>query len=1050
MRDNDFKHLQTAEEDDNRVRQVFGRRRGRIGQNVASDNAVIEEVTCVNFMCHTRLHVQLSPLINFVVGMNGSGKSAVLTAITLCLGGKASATNRGTSLKNLIKGDEEQAILTVRLKNEGSDAYQPDLYGDSIIVERQFSKSGSSGYKLKNALGRMVSTKKGDVDDIIEYFNLQVDNPMNVLTQDAAKSFIQNSTPSTKYKFFVEGVQLQQLDNDYRLVSDTCDAIESKLDEAKEGIKGLKRKYDAATAKAEVIHQHQGMKETGRKLREQLAWIQVEEQEAKLVRREGRITAARESIMQAESTAELKAQAFQQVDTAMQNAQAFIQQLEEDLIPLTEEEKATKEVYDEASKKVQEAHTEQRQIKQNILAAQKTAADYNNSIEKENRRIEDANGGAHSRKLADVEDAKKDATRAKETLDRCEEEGPQLTEKLRSAQDELKKVEGPLETKRQEIRDCGSRLQDLRANRANVMDGYDKNMPRLLQTIRSDGGFREQPVGPMGLHIKLRKPMWSNLIEAVLGRNLNAFVVTCKADQMRLSSILRRFGMEFCPVLIGNHHPIDTTGHEPDPQYETILRVLEIDNDLIRRQLIIHNSIEQCLLIRKRTDAYRTMYEGPKPKNTKVGFSLHDSRRDFGHRLGYSGPNNDEDVGPVEYSRRKPRMRTDAESQISLQAETLSQLEREKTDLESRVNQLRLAIRKCETAVNTQKRNLLHQKALHQKAEDRVEMLESDLDRDNVEDGRLDALKGYLAEAENEVEMYKETYRNYVTEKDKLNAISAIKKRELDAIKLRVADHDFQVTKAKVKLRNKTSARSMVLSEKNAAIELIEQLRQELVGFEQERDAQAKVVETYITDATGVCQRVPVPEGTTRARLEAQWTKIQQQIRTYNRRIGGTDEEIMAAQEEALRQFQTATAHYDGLQELLGLLKLSFLKRMEQYWQFQRWISARSRIAFQYLLSERAFRGHLKIDHQAKKLDVHVEPDETTKSSKGRQTKTLSGGEKSFSSICLLLAIWEAMGAPLRCLDEYDVFMDDVNRDVSTKMIVSSFPGIYEASTNRN
>jgi len=119
------------------------------------------------------------------------------------------------------------------------------------------------------------------------------------------------------------------------------------------------------------------------------------------------------------------------------------------------------------------------------------------------------------------------------------------------------------------------------------------------------------------------------------------------------------------------------------------------------------------------------------------------------------------------------------------------------------------------------------------------------------------------------------------------------------------------------------------------------------------------------------------------------------------------------------------------------LLKQSFMKRMSMFKQFQRYISAASRINFIYLLSERAFRGKLTIDHKDKKLDVHVEPDETTKSGKGRTTKTLSGGEKSFSSICLLLSLWEAMGAPLRCLDEFDVFMDDVNRDVSTKMIVS-------------
>ena len=79
-------------------------------QNEAADNGIIESVICTNFMCHAYLEISLGPLINFIIGHNGSGKSAVLTALTICLGGKASSTNRGQSLKSFIKEGQEYVI----------------------------------------------------------------------------------------------------------------------------------------------------------------------------------------------------------------------------------------------------------------------------------------------------------------------------------------------------------------------------------------------------------------------------------------------------------------------------------------------------------------------------------------------------------------------------------------------------------------------------------------------------------------------------------------------------------------------------------------------------------------------------------------------------------------------------------------------------------------------------------------------------------------------------------------------------------------------------
>jgi structural maintenance of chromosomes protein 6 len=101
-----------AEEEDEdtleqQATQAIQERYHVIETNVPSDHGIIERVDCYNFMCHKHFSVELSPLINFIVGKNGSGKSAILTALTLCLGAKASITNRGQSLKSFIKEGEE-------------------------------------------------------------------------------------------------------------------------------------------------------------------------------------------------------------------------------------------------------------------------------------------------------------------------------------------------------------------------------------------------------------------------------------------------------------------------------------------------------------------------------------------------------------------------------------------------------------------------------------------------------------------------------------------------------------------------------------------------------------------------------------------------------------------------------------------------------------------------------------------------------------------------------------------------------------------------------
>ena len=53
-------------------------------------------------MCHDALEVKLNKKVNFIVGANGSGKSAILTALTVGLGARANVTNRGGQIKSKL------------------------------------------------------------------------------------------------------------------------------------------------------------------------------------------------------------------------------------------------------------------------------------------------------------------------------------------------------------------------------------------------------------------------------------------------------------------------------------------------------------------------------------------------------------------------------------------------------------------------------------------------------------------------------------------------------------------------------------------------------------------------------------------------------------------------------------------------------------------------------------------------------------------------------------------------------------------------------------
>lgn len=76
-----------------------------------------------------------------------------------------------------------KAEVTIVLKNQGEEAYKPKEYGKSIVIRRSFTRDGSSSWKIMSKDGTLISSKRDELAAICDHMNIQVDNPMNVLTQ---------------------------------------------------------------------------------------------------------------------------------------------------------------------------------------------------------------------------------------------------------------------------------------------------------------------------------------------------------------------------------------------------------------------------------------------------------------------------------------------------------------------------------------------------------------------------------------------------------------------------------------------------------------------------------------------------------------------------------------------------------------------------------------------------------------------------------------------------------------------------------------------------
>lgn len=310
------------------------------------------------------------------------------------------------------------------------------------------------------------------------------------------------------------------------------------------------------------------------------------------------------------------------------------------------------------------------------------------------------------------------------------------------------------------------------------------------------------------------------------------------------------------------------------------------------------------------------------------------------------------------------------------------------------------------------------------------------LDEATPQENRLDALQEELQKTEEEVKNHENQFLDTFEEKNRLHAKQRELKDQLDAIEQTLQDISVEHAKLETKRKRLAEKRQDALHQKNEALAAVTDAENDKTVAEQRCEDQRAEVATFTEQATSICDRVRVDRSLTKETLEAWLGKNEREILRAREKLGGDRQELLNKSLTAQKKYKLLRAHYMKIRSISQLLKVTREERIHRWRKFRTLISTAAQLQFTFMLAHRRFRGQMKLRHLEKMLDVSIEPDITRISEKGRQTKTLSGGEKSYSTICLLLALWEAMGSPIRCLDEFDVFMDQINRNVVVDMII--------------
>ena len=987
------------------------------------ESGSLRSVRMVNFMKHSNLCIDLTPRVNFITGRNGSGKSSILVAISVGLGCNSRLSGRGSNLADLIKDGQNKAIITITIQN-GPEGYNYEVYGDTIVIKRSITKSSNS-FEIEGFKSRNQTQVKEELERIRSYYNIQIDNPCSIMHQDTAREFIGTSTPNRKYELFMRGTLLSHLSEEITSINQDIKNIKIQREQRLEEKKDLDSEFEKQQSLYQIVLEADSIHKRIHDLEDELVWSHYNEANNKVEEAKSKLNdmqrqqEAKQLVVEEKRQKKAEAEAkFEENQAAMREANAQINQIKQEISQLIAKLSPIKAQL--AQLKAQKEHR-------------------NNSIQSLQR---------------DISQKQNEYERLSSKKDRIMQEAEQKRRKyIEVRQTKIQELEPLINELEQKIQEISADLKNIQSaesqlkQKFNEMDYQCKTTKQKLDDlIRSsqlnDGsspafsgrGFNFKPIGPLMkyVHMKPDYTEWNIAAQHIIGKALNMYIVHSRQDEQQLrktnhnaSIIITNFTTPRYDI--GNPAP-------PCPGAKRIIDVLnfkdeEIVGSVNRQQFKVHTSdiifnvivdqynADRTWCVENEISARETAFRNLAPCTiTKAGVQ-YKIQNTYEVRLGAT--------------HKSSRIGQD-------ESERIAQLQNEYDHLHQHLIQVR-------NDLNTVSSDLRRKKQDRQRNESEYNQKQKELNRTRAElqnppsegtdiDDKLQSIQDQINYSRKKLEEEQNEIPNIEKQYEEKTAAKKEIKDEIQATKEKLTSNSINKT---LNDRLYTDLHTLDRQYQNESREL-EEIRKKAQRLEDDMKQKEAEAQTIYEKAK---KHSPEKE-TVFKDNPPRSTAVLSQLLNEERKKYADAQQARGLDFNAVRQdynklkkeMQKAESYLTDLSEFIDHANEALKMRENKLNEMRHSITRRTKVSFMQYQSKRKYTGKLRFDHDKRVIDIAVKQ---KADSEFTDVSNLSGGEKSFCLVSLLLSLWDVMECPFYCVDEFDVFMDDINRQAATSLLVS-------------